>query len=85
MAAGTTQIVATSPAVAYKSGSTFLTIPPAFYDLSAHYAGSSTKLFTRTGVSFTGGRVYTITARGDVTVTSTSATNRPFLDNTANR
>jgi hypothetical protein len=27
----------------------------------------------------------TITARGDITVVSTTATNRPFLDNTANR
>jgi hypothetical protein len=83
--AGTTQVVATSPALAYKAASTFLTVPPAFYDLSAHYVGSTAKLFTRTGVSFTGGRVYTITARGDMTVTSTTATNRPFLDNTANR
>jgi hypothetical protein len=27
----------------------------------------------------------TIGARGDITITSTTATNRPFLDNTANR
>jgi hypothetical protein len=30
-------------------------------------------------------RVYTVSARGDMTVTSTTATNRPTLDNTANR
>jgi len=29
--------------------------------------------------------VYTIAARGDITVTSSAAANRPFLDNTANR
>jgi hypothetical protein len=40
---------------------------------------------TRTAVSFSAGRVYTIGARGDMTITSTTATNRPFLDNTANR
>jgi len=43
----------------------------------------------RTGVSFVGGRVYTITARGDITVAPTTtgcaATNRTCLDNTANR
>jgi hypothetical protein len=36
-------------------------------------------------VSFNGGKVYTIGARGDITVVSTTATNRPFLDNTANQ
>jgi hypothetical protein len=36
-------------------------------------------------VSFSPGRVYTITARGDMTVTSSTATTRPQLDNTANR
>jgi hypothetical protein len=36
-------------------------------------------------VSFVINHVYTVTARGDMTVVSTSATNRPFLDNTANR
>jgi hypothetical protein len=40
---------------------------------------------TRAGVSLFGGHVYTIGARGDITITSTTATNRPFLDNTSNR
>lgn len=72
-------------AVAYKSAGAFTALPAGFYDLRTRYTGSSTNAITRTGVSFLGGRVYTITARGDITVTSTTATNRPFLDNTANR
>jgi hypothetical protein len=39
----------------------------------------------RTGVTLAGGRIYTVGARGDITITSTTATNRPFLDNTTNR
>lgn len=71
--------------VAYKSAGAFAALPAGFYDLRTRYTGSSTNAITRTGVSFLGGRVYTITARGDITVTSTTATNRPILDNTANR
>jgi len=73
-------------AVAYKGAGTFTAIPGAVYDISARLAGSTANAFpTRTSVSFSAGYVYTITARGDITVTSTTATNRPFLDNTANR
>ena len=42
-------------------------------------------MITRTGVQFVAGKVYTIGARGDITIVSTTATNRPFLDLTANR
>lgn len=69
--------------VAYKSAGAFVALPEGSYDLTARTAGGTT-LVTRTAVAFTGGRVYTIAGRGDATVTSTSATNRPFLDNTAN-
>jgi hypothetical protein len=72
-------------AVGYKAGGTFASITPGVYDLSTRYAGQTTNAITRTSVSFLGGRVYTISARGDITVTSTTATNRPFLDNTTNR
>ncbi len=72
-------------AVAYKAGGAFVSIPGGSYDLSTRYSGSSTNAITRTAVSFSAGRVYTIGARGDITITSTTATNRPFLDNTANR
>jgi uncharacterized protein DUF4397 len=72
-------------AVAYKSAGAFADLPGAVYDLSTRYAGSTTVVISRTAVSFSAGKVYTISARGDITVTSTTATNRPFLDNTANR
>ena len=72
-------------AVAYKSAGAFTALPPATYDLSTRVTGAATDAITRTAVTFAGGRVYTITARGDMTVTSTTATNRPFLDNTTNR
>ncbi len=36
-------------------------------------------------MSLLDGSVYSISARGDTTVKSTTATNRPFLDNTLNR
>ena len=77
--------LAVGSVVAYKSAGAFTAVPPGLYDLSTRYAGQTTNAISRTGVSFSAGRVYTITARGDITVTSTTATNRPFLDNTTNR
>ena len=71
--------------VAYESGTAFVTLPPASYDLNARYVGSNTNVITRTAVSFSGGRVYTVTAFGDITVGGTTATNRARLDNTTNR
>jgi hypothetical protein len=81
--------VAIGGAVPYKSAGAFTPVPEAVYDLSTRYAGSATNVMTRTGVSFNVGRVYTITARGDITVASTptscGSTNRTCLDNTTNR
>ncbi len=74
-----------SGAVGYKSAGEFVSLPSGFYDLSTRYPGASGKAIARAGVSFVGGTIYTVTARGDITVTSTTATNRPFLDATANR
>lgn len=75
--------------IAYKSAGAFVNIPAGTYDLSARYAGSSTNALARTGVAFAGGRVYTITARGDITVapttTSCGSANKTCLDNTTNR
>ena len=71
--------------VAYKSAGEFVAVPNGVYDLSARYTGATTNAISRTSVSFVAGRVYTIAARGDITVTSTSASNRPFLDYTTNR
>lgn len=72
-------------AVAYKGAGAFTALPNGVYDLVTRYAGSATPVISRDAVSFSEGSVYTIGARGDITVTSTTATNRPFLDNTANR
>lgn len=72
-------------AVAYKSGGAFVAVQPGVYDLSTRVGTSTTAAFARTAVSFSGGKVYTVAARGDMTVTSTTATTRPFLDVTANR
>lgn len=72
-------------AVAYKAGSAFTALPGAVYDISTRFAGSTTNAIARTGVSFSAGKVYTISARGDITVVSTTLATRPQLDNTANR
>ena len=72
-------------AVAYKAGGAFIAVPGAVYDLTTRYDGSPTNIITRTAVSFSAGKVYTVTARGDITVTSTTLATRPLLDNTANR
>lgn len=71
-------------AVAYKSGGAFTALPPGVYNLFARYPDSTANKVVRTAVTLTGGRVYTVGARGDITITSTTATNRPFLDNTTN-
>jgi hypothetical protein len=60
-------------------------VPNGAYNLIARYTGSNTSIIGRTNVSFAAGHLYTIGARGDTTVKSSTATNRPFLDNTANR
>ncbi len=72
-------------AVAYKSGGTFTALPGAVYDIATRYVGSTTNVITRTAVSFSAGKVYTIGARGDITVVSATLATRPQLDNTANR
>jgi hypothetical protein len=77
--------VAVGGLVAYTKAGSFVALPSAVYDLAARVSGSTTNAIARTTVAFVGGRVYTISARGDMTVTSTTAVNRPFLDNTANR
>lgn len=69
--------------IAYKSAGDFVALTPAVYDLNVRLAGSSTNTITRTAVSFSGGKVYTITARGDMTSSATAT--KPALDLTANR
>jgi hypothetical protein len=81
----TGQEVTLGAAVAYRGAGAFVSLPAGIYDLSTRAAGSSTNLVVRTAVSFNAGRVYTVGARGDMTVTSTTSASRPQLDNTANR
>jgi hypothetical protein len=70
--------------VAYKTAGAFTALTPAPYDLRARLA-NGTNAIVRDFVTFTAGHVYTITARGDMTITSSTSSNRPFLDNTANQ
>ena len=80
--------VAVGAEIVYKGAGTFTALPAGAYDLSARYTGLSTNALTRPGVSFLGGRVYTITARGDITAASSAtcgSSNKTCLDNTANR
>ncbi len=75
--------IAVGGAVAYKTAGAFTVVPNGVYNLITRYPGSNTPVISRAGVSFVGGHVYTIGARGDVTVTSGATA--PALDNTANR
>jgi uncharacterized protein DUF4397 len=72
-------------AVTYKGAGAFVALPPGVYDVSTREAGSATNVITRTTLSFESGRVYTISSRGDMTVTSGTAATRPQLDYTPNR
>lgn len=66
--------------LACKSGGAFIALPPGSYDLATRYAGASTNAITRVNVGFGAGRIYTITAHGNITTTSPI-----LLDTTANR
>ncbi|MEO7857583.1 MAG: DUF4397 domain-containing protein [Gemmatimonadaceae bacterium] len=77
--------VAVGAAVSYKGAGAFTAVPSGVYDLSTRYTGVATSAISRTEVSFSAGRVYTVGARGDITVTSATAANRPQLENTFNR
>lgn len=81
-------VVATN--IAYKTGSEFVGVPFGIYELYVRYPSSSTNIISRNAstngtVALQAGRTYTVGSRGDMTVTSATATNRPLLDNTANR
>ncbi|RZK37762.1 MAG: DUF4397 domain-containing protein [Pedobacter sp.] len=83
---GVETVVATN--VAYKSASNFVKVPFGTYELYCRYPNSSTNVISRNGtavVSVLKANTYSFSIRGDITVTSTTATNRPFIDNTPNR
>lgn len=81
--------VAIGGEIAYKGAVAFTALPARTYNLATRYAGATTNAMTRTLVTFNAGRVYTITARGDIltapTTTGCAAANRTCLDNTVNR
>jgi hypothetical protein len=74
----TTVETAVGAAIAYKGAGTFVTLAPATYDFRSAVTGATTNAITRTAVTLTAGKIYTITARGSIT-------SSPALDNTANR
>lgn len=74
---------AVGAAVAYKGAGTFVSIAPGNYDLSTRLSGSNTNVIAKTGVAFNAGRVYTVTAYGDIN--ATTGANVPALDVTPNR
>jgi hypothetical protein len=76
----TQEEVAVGGPIAYKSASSFVAVPVGSYDLSTRTAGSTANVFSRAQISFSPGRAYTITARGNTATASTM-----LLDNTANR
>jgi hypothetical protein len=73
-------VTAIGGTVAYRSGGAFVAVPPGAYDLFTRYAGAATDAMTRANVSVAAGRIYTITARGNINVAATL-----LLDNTPNR
>ncbi|MGI9140083.1 MAG: DUF4397 domain-containing protein [Gemmatimonadaceae bacterium] len=81
----TGQVLTIGGAVAYKSAGAFTVVPEGIYNVATRYTGVSTNAITRTAVTFSASRVYTVSSRGDITVTSTTAATRPFLDVTVNR
>jgi hypothetical protein len=70
--------------VSYKSAGVFTALTPAPYDLHARDSNGA-DMIVREFVTFMPGHVYTITARGDMTVTKSTDANFPYLDNTANQ
>ena len=73
-------------ATAFKGAGSFTAAPQGAYDVILRLPGSPTNVVTRTNVSFLAGRVYTITLRGDMTLSPTGTlVTRPFLDNSLNR
>jgi hypothetical protein len=63
-------------ATAYKAAGTFMAVPAGTYNLRIAYTGAGANLITRSAISLVGGRVYTITARGN---TATASTLTPVL------
>jgi hypothetical protein len=78
---GTSNAVLVGQQVKYKSASNFATVDPGLTDLTVVLDNNPTP-FVFTGISLTGGHVFTLTLRGDATVTTTNGLS---LTLTANR
>lgn len=76
----TSEETAVGAEISYKGAGDFTALPAGVYDLATRTSGSATNVITRTAVSLSGGKVYTISAVGDMTVVDS-----PYLDNTSNR
>lgn len=78
---GTTNVITVATNVGYKAASEIVTIPPGLTDISITFTGYAP--VTLTGGGFSGGHVYTIVLRGDVTSSVTA--NKPALTLFVNR
>lgn len=74
----TGQTVTVGNAVAYKSASEFVKVPVGGYNLVLQVGNQLTVVGTNFG--FEPGSVYSITLRGDMTVTSSTSANRPIIE-----
>lgn len=74
----TTTETAVGAAIDYKNGGAFIALPAGLYDLNTRASNSTTNIISRTAVTFSAGRVYTVTSRAATATTFA-------LDNTANR
>ena len=91
----TSTVTAVGTSVAYKSAGTFIALPAGTYNVTGTCAttcnstgaGNATTTVTRTGITLSAGRYYTIALRGDVTLNpaTTSLANRLLFDFSANR
>jgi hypothetical protein len=78
---GTTTPITVATNVAYKGASEIVTIPPGLTDITITFTGFAP--VTVTGFGFSGGHVYTMALRGDVT--SGVAANKPAITVFTNR
>ncbi|MBC8087662.1 MAG: DUF4397 domain-containing protein [Phycisphaerae bacterium] len=76
---------AVGAAVPYKSAGGFIPVPNGVYDVFTRTAGSTAIQMLFTNISLPSGRYGTIAARGDYTVTGTTAVTRPQLTYVVNR
>ena len=91
----TSTVTAVGTGVAYKAAGTFVALPAGTYNVTGTCgatcnstgAGNATTSVTRTGITLSAGRYYTIALRGDVTLNpaTTALTNRLQFDFSANR